>query len=185
MSPLTSKRNREPKPPLILKMSSRRFSTHQGQICIISTVIPKITVQFKSIEDIRWYGSAFFLTLAAFQIFSLRGAFLTTIRIFEIRSLVYALAPNSVALIVGRAIQGIGAGLTSGYYTIAAFIAPLTKVSILIGLLGSTFSLTSIAGPLLDSAFSQYISWCWCYYINLLIGGVAAAVLVIFFRTPT
>lgn len=144
-------------------------------------------------DDIGWYGSAFFLTLAAFQSawghiykgFSLRVSFLIAIAIFEIGSLVCALAPNSIALIIGRAIQGMGgAGLTGGCYTIAAFVAPPEKVPILIGLLGSTFSVASIAGPLLGGAFSQHVTWRWCFYINLPIGGVAAGVLFFFFRTP-
>ncbi|RJE26228.1 Major Facilitator Superfamily [Aspergillus sclerotialis] len=48
---------------------------------IIGTAIPKITDQFKSIEDVGWYGSAYFLTSTALQpsfgriyrIFSLGG----------------------------------------------------------------------------------------------------------------
>ncbi|KAJ5931925.1 Major facilitator superfamily domain general substrate transporter [Penicillium verrucosum] len=156
-------------------------------LSIISTAIPKITTQFNSMEDIGWYGSSFFLTLAAFQSawghvykgFSLRGSFLAAIGIFEIGSLVCALAPNSTALIVGRAIQGMGEPVS-----LAAFIAPPKKVPILIGLLGSTFSVASIAGPLLGGAFSQHVTWRWCFYINLPIGGVAAGVLLFFFRTP-
>ncbi|KAL4898859.1 hypothetical protein BDW74DRAFT_171928 [Aspergillus multicolor] len=160
---------------------------------IIATAIPKITVQFQSMHDIAWYGSSFFLTLAAFQfawgiiykIFSLRGSFLTAIAIFEVGSLICALAPNSVALIVGRAVQGMGgAGLTGGCYTIAAYIAPPAKVPVIIGLLGSTFSLASIAGPLLGGVFSEHVSWLWCFYTNLPIGGVAAVGLLVFFRTP-
>ena len=77
-----------------------------------------------------------------------------------------------------------GAGLTGGCYTVAAFIAPPKKTPILIGLLGSTFSVASIAGPLLGGAFSQHVTWRWCFYINLPIGGVAAGVLLFFFRTP-
>ncbi len=34
---------------------------------IISVAIPEITNQFKSIEDIAWYGSAYFLTSTALQ----------------------------------------------------------------------------------------------------------------------
>lgn len=34
---------------------------------IIGTAIPKITDQFKSIEDVGWYGSAYFLTSTALQ----------------------------------------------------------------------------------------------------------------------
>ena len=34
---------------------------------IIGVAIPKITDQFKSIQDIAWYGSAYFLTSTALQ----------------------------------------------------------------------------------------------------------------------
>lgn len=34
---------------------------------IVATAIPRITDQFKSLDDVGWYGSAFFLTVAAFQ----------------------------------------------------------------------------------------------------------------------
>lgn len=34
---------------------------------IIGVAIPKITDQFKSISDIAWYGSAYFLTSTALQ----------------------------------------------------------------------------------------------------------------------
>jgi MFS family permease len=34
---------------------------------IIAVAIPKITDQFKSISDIAWYGSAYFLTSTALQ----------------------------------------------------------------------------------------------------------------------
>jgi hypothetical protein len=34
---------------------------------IIATAIPKITDRFKSVDDIGWYGSAYFLTSTALQ----------------------------------------------------------------------------------------------------------------------
>lgn len=34
---------------------------------IVSTAIPRISDEFQSLDDVGWYGSAFFLTVAAFQ----------------------------------------------------------------------------------------------------------------------
>lgn len=34
---------------------------------IVATAIPRITDEFQSLDDVGWYGSAFFLTVAAFQ----------------------------------------------------------------------------------------------------------------------
>ncbi|KAI0437892.1 MFS gliotoxin efflux transporter glia [Xylaria telfairii] len=161
-------------------------------ISIISTAIPSITSEFHSMSDVGWYGSAFFLTLAAFQSFwgkaykyySLRLVFIAAISVFEVGSLVAALAPSSNALIVGRAIQGAGgSGLTSGCYTIAAFLVPPERVNIMVGLFGSTFSMSSVVGPLLGGAFTQTLTWRWCFWINLPIGGVAVFSLL-FFKPP-
>jgi hypothetical protein len=34
---------------------------------IVATAIPRITDEFHSLDDVGWYGSAFFLTVASFQ----------------------------------------------------------------------------------------------------------------------
>lgn len=96
------------------------------------------------------------------------------------------MAPNSIALIVGRAISGVGgAGIATGGTTIVAFCAEPKKRPTLMGLLGVTYAVAAVAGPLLGGVFSDRVTWRWCFYINLPIGGVAAAVVVFFFQLPT
>lgn len=90
---------------------------------IIATAIPRITDEFHALADVGWYGSAYLLTISAFQlffgrlysIFSIKWTFLGALFVFELGSLICAVAPSSTALIVGRAIAGLGsAGLFSG-----------------------------------------------------------------------
>jgi hypothetical protein len=77
---------------------------------IISTAIPTITDDFKSLGDIGWYGSAYMLSTAAFQLvwgriyrfYDLRYTFLSCIVIFEIGSAVCGAAPSSPVFIVGK-----------------------------------------------------------------------------------
>lgn len=110
--------------------------------------------------------------------------FLIAIGIFELGSLICAVAPNSVALIVGRAIAGLGsAGVFSGAYILIATSVALPKRPSFNGLIGGVYGISSVVGPLLGGAFTEKVSWRWCFYINLPIGGIAAAVLVFFF-TP-
>lgn len=77
---------------------------------IISTAIPTITDDFKSLGDIGWYGSAYMLSTAAFQLawgriyrfYDLRFTFLSCIVIFEIGSAVCGAAPSSPVFIIGK-----------------------------------------------------------------------------------
>ena len=159
----------------------------------MATAIPRITDEFHSLDQVGWYGSAFFLTIAAFQAtwgkgykyFPLKPTFLASIIIFELGSLICAVAQNSTTLIVGRAIAGMGgAGIASGAYTLIAFSAPPKQTAAYTGILGATYAVASVIGPLLGGVFTDNLSWRWCFYINLPIGGAAATLVFFFFQTP-
>lgn len=96
---------------------------------IIATAIPRITDQFHSVGDVGWYGSAYLLTTCALQLFfgklyayySIKWVYLMAFAIFEIGSAVCGAAPNSIALIIGRAVAGIGsAGIFTVSFTLAS-----------------------------------------------------------------
>ncbi|KIW12121.1 hypothetical protein PV08_09395 [Exophiala spinifera] len=160
---------------------------------IVATAIPRITDQFHSLDQVGWYGSAFFLTIGSFQAtwgklykyFPLKISYLASIFIFEIGSLICAVANDSTTLIVGRAIAGMGgAGIASGSYTIIAFSAPPKQRPAFTGVMGATFGVASVIGPLLGGVFTDNLTWRWCFYINLPIGGAAGFIILLFFRTP-
>jgi MFS family permease len=110
---------------------------------------------------------------------------LIAIFIFEIGSLICAVAKDSTTLIVGRAIAGMGgAGIASGAYTILAFSAPPKQTAAFTGILGAIYAVASVIGPLLGGVFTDNLSWRWCFYINLPIGGAAAILIFFFFTTP-
>ncbi|ORY02746.1 major facilitator superfamily domain-containing protein [Clohesyomyces aquaticus] len=160
---------------------------------IITTAIPRITDQFNSLDDVGWYGSAYLLTTAAFQLlfgklytyFNIKRLFLISIGIFELGSVVCGAAPNSTALIIGRAVAGLGSsGIFSGALLILGHSVPLVKRPAYIGVIGGMYGIASIAGPLLGGAFTDKVSWRWCFWVNLPVGAVTIFVIIFFFQSP-
>ncbi|KAJ7039648.1 major facilitator superfamily transporter [Mycena alexandri] len=160
---------------------------------IIATAIPKITDQFHSLDDVGWYGSAYLLATASVQLLfgkfytflPIKSVYLTAILLFEVGSAVCGGAPNSNALIIGRAIAGLGsAGIFTGALIIVAHAVPLNQRPIYTGMIGGMYGIASVAGPLLGGTFTDKVTWRWCFLINLPLGLVTVIVMVFFFKMP-
>jgi MFS family permease len=178
---------------------------------IIATALPKITDTFEALNDVGeqapepfcpwlmrllgWYISVYLLTTCSMQLmfgklytfYSIKIVFLIALGIFEIGSLLCALSPNSMALIWGRAIAGLGSsGLFSGAILIVTYTVPLSQRPAYTGLIGAMYGIASVAGPLLGGAFTDnpHLTWRWCFYINLPFGAVTALFILVFFSNP-
>lgn len=68
-------------------------------------------------------------------------------------------APNSTALIVGRAIAGLGgAGIASGAYILVAYAVKPQARAAFTGILGAAYGIASVAGPLIGGVFAEKVS---------------------------
>ena len=155
---------------------------------IIATAIPRITDDFQRLDDVGWYGSAYLLTNAAFQLFygklyqilPLRWVFLWALLLFEVGSLIAGIAPTSMVLIAGRAVAGTGAaGITSGALNIMAHTTPIHRRALFVSLIGAVYGVADVIGPIVGGALAEKVTWRWNFYLNLPIGVAATIVLLL------
>ncbi|KAK8026497.1 major facilitator superfamily domain-containing protein [Apiospora marii] len=166
---------------------------------IIGVAIPRITTDFRSLSDIAWYGSAYLLTITAFQplfgnlykFFNAKTVYLISLLLFEaisdqnqispVGSVICAAAPYSAILIFGRAFLGFGAaGLLQGALAIIGLSVQLDKIPLYQGIVVSSLGISVCLGPILGGVLTDHASWRWCFWINVPVGVCVIAVVFFF-----
>ena len=153
-------------------------------ITIVNVALPKIATDLKaSFDDIQWVIDAYALTLASVllttgalaDLFGRRLVFSIGLSLFALTSLLCALAPSSLFLILARAGQGIGGAImfsTSLALLVQEFHG--RERGMALGVWGATIGAAAAVGPLLGGALTEAFGWSSIFYINVPIGIIAA-----------
>lgn len=157
---------------------------------VISIAIPSIRADLgATLADAQWVSNGYLLFLSALILlggaagdrFGLRNVFGLGIAVFVAASIVCALAPTPLVLVVARAVQGIGAAfMVPGSLAIIAKAYPRDERGRAIGIWAAASSLTTIAGPIIGGfVLTALGDWSWrlVFAINLPLGLVALALL--------
>ena len=146
---------------------------------IVATALPTIGRHFGNLGDLSWVVTAYLLTATAVtplygklsDIHGRRAMMLTAIGIFIAGSLACALAPSMTALVLGRALQGLGGGgLMALAQTIIADIVSPRERGRYQGYIGAVFAASSVGGPVLGGFLTEHLDWSLIFWINLPLG---------------
>jgi EmrB/QacA subfamily drug resistance transporter len=153
-------------------------------ITIVNVALPTIAVDLHaSFSDIQWVIDAYALTLASLllttgtlaDLFGRRLLFAIGLALFAFTSLLCALSPSVLFLILARAGQGVGGAIM--FATSLALLAQEfhgRERGTALGIWGATIGGATAIGPLLGGILTQAFGWASIFYINVPIGIVAA-----------
>jgi len=153
---------------------------------IVAPAMPTIARALGHAEYLPWIVTGYLLTATAVaplygkisDVLGRRPTIYAAILIFLAGSLVSALAPNMLVLVVGRAIQGAGGG---GLFALAQIVigdlVPPRERAKYAAWISGTWAVASVAGPLLGGTFAEHLHWSLIFWINLPLGFLAMAII--------
>ena len=105
-----------------------------------------------------------------YTFYNIKWTYCISLAVFELGSIISAVAPNSMALIIGRAVSGLGAaGLVSGTTTIMSYCVPLKKQAKISPIVLGMYGIGSAVGPLVGGSITdnKVLTWRFVFWINL------------------
>src|SRR5918998_576684 len=93
------------------------------------------------------------------------------VALFALSSAACALAPSAGALIVARAVQGVGAAFVLPLaLTLVGAAFPPEKRGSAMGMLQGLTGLAVAGGPVIGGAIADGLAWQWIFWVNVPIG---------------
>jgi EmrB/QacA subfamily drug resistance transporter len=158
---------------------------------IVNVALPSIQADLGfSQEDLQWVVTAYTIVFGGVlllggrlaDLLGRRRLFVTGMAVFTAASLFNGLAWNDTALIVGRAIQGLGAALlVPAALSVLVTIFPEGRErNRALGIWAAVTAAGGSLGLLLGGVLTDALSWEWIFFINIPIGALVIGLTPLF-----
>jgi EmrB/QacA subfamily drug resistance transporter len=147
---------------------------------VVTMALPVIRSDLgATLEELEWTVNAYTLTFAVLLLtgaalgdrFGRKRMFLIGLSIFTAASAAAALAPTIEALVLARALQGVGGAIVTPLtLTILSDAVPREKRGLALGAWGGIGGLAVALGPVVGGAIVEGISWQWIFWLNVPVG---------------
>ncbi len=154
---------------------------------IVATALPTIGRQFHNVSNLSWVITAYLVASTAMapvfgtlsDIYGRRVTIALSLASFIVGSVMCALAPNLIVLILARALQGIGGGgILPVVQTIIADVITPRERGQYQAYFSAVWAAAGIGGPILGGVMTEYLDWSVIFWINLPLGVAAMVVLL-------
>ncbi|MEP6843781.1 MAG: MDR family MFS transporter [Pseudolysinimonas sp.] len=149
---------------------------------VFSTALPTIVGELHGATHLAWVTTAYLLTSTIVMpvygklgdLIGRKWLFVAALSLFLCGSVLGGLSTSMTALIVARAVQGLGGGgLMVLVQAIIADVVPPRERGRAMAVTGSMFAIASVIGPLLGGWFTNGIGWRWLFWINVPVAAFA------------
>src|SRR5579883_1979836 len=178
ISPARAERQRR----LILAASLMATFMAAVESTIVATAMPTIVADLGGFRLFSWVFAAYLLTMAvSVPVYGRLADIYGRKRVFFAGTGLCGLAATMTALVLFRAVQGIGAGaiqpITS---TIVGDIYTPAERARVQGYISSVFGISAVAGPALGAFIVEHLQWRLVFWINLPIGALSILMYALF-----
>ncbi|WP_242403911.1 MDR family MFS transporter [Paenibacillus pini] len=158
---------------------------------VVSTAMPTIIRELGGLSLYGWVAGVYMLAMSAFMpilgkladLMGRKKIYLLSMTLFIGGSIVCGLSHSMILLLVGRGIQGIGAGgLMPLAMTISSDLFPVEQRAKVQGIMGPVMFIPMLLGPLMGGFFVDQVNWHWIFFVNIPVGVIAAIFLAIGLR---
>ncbi|HEX3953957.1 MAG TPA: MDR family MFS transporter [Stellaceae bacterium] len=156
---------------------------------IVATAMPTIVADLGGFALFSWVFAAYLLTMAVSipvygrlaDVYGRKRVFFTGTGIFLVGTTLCGCARTMVALILFRALQGLGAGAIQPIAStvLGDIYSPAERARIQ-GYVSSVFGISAVIGPTLGAYLVQHLHWSLVFWVNLPIGVLSIAMFAVF-----